>query len=166
MDARWPAISIIQAVLEPCDTIVFGPHVFRRPFPGQPARHVYLAVGKNDFYTKTITQNAVIAALGLPLAGPVVDDEILMSQRLLGYDAPQQFPLHANVASEDGRTVTAAALQYQPDTWTNEGHNVNHNLTETKHQYGCFLRTLIDTGMPTIPPPGPEADPCPGEDGK
>ena len=33
---------------------------------------MYLAVGANDFYTKPVTQNAIITALGLPIAsGPV-----------------------------------------------------------------------------------------------
>ena len=160
MDARWPALSIIQAVLEPCDTIVFGPHVFRRPFPGQPARHVYLAVGDHDYYTKAITQNAIITALGLPLAEPARDDSILPSQRLLGFRQPLSYPISNNVKSEDGRSATAAAFQYQSDSWTHDGHNVDYNLTETKHQYGCFLRTLIDTGRPLIPPPGPEGSPC------
>ncbi len=160
MDARWPTISLIQAVLEPCDTITYGPHVAIRPFPGSEPKHIYLALGMNDFYTKTVTQNAVATSLGVPLAGRVIDEEILLSQRLLGYHAPQEFPLKQNVETEDGKRVTGAVIQWEPDDWTNEGHNVNYNLTETKHQYGCFLRTLIDDGAPTIPPPGPEGSPC------
>ncbi|HUT51893.1 MAG TPA: hypothetical protein VM658_00745 [bacterium] len=160
MDARWPTISIIQAVLEPCDTITFAPHLWQRPFPGAPAKNVYLAVGANDFYTKPVTQNAIITALGLPLAGQVRDDSIMMNERLIGHPAPENYPVRQNVQSEDGRPATAAALQYEPDAWTHEGHNVDYNLTETKHQYGCFLRTLIDTGAATIPAPGPEGSPC------
>jgi hypothetical protein len=160
MDARWPTLSLIQAVLEPCDTITFAPHVFRRPFPGHPARHVYLAFGAPDFYTKPVTQNAIVTALGLPLAGEVLEPSILVNQRLGGYESIESWPVSANVKSEDGRSVTAIAVQFEPDPWTHEGHNVDYNLTETKHQYGCFLRTLADTGRPVIPPPGPEGSPC------
>jgi len=163
MDSRWPTISIIQAVLEPCDTITYGPHIIRRPFPGHDPKNVYLAVGRNDYYTKTITQNAVITSLGLPLAGPMLNDEIKLTQGLQGYDQPLEFPVSQNMETEDGRRVTAAVLQFEPDTWTNEGHNVDYNLTETKHQYGCFLRSLADLGVATIPAPGPEQDPCGGE---
>jgi hypothetical protein len=67
-----------------------------------------------------------------------------------------------DMKSEDGRTATGAALQYDPDPWTHEGHNVNYNLTETKHQYGCMLRTLIDGGRAVIPGPAPEGTACPG----
>jgi len=160
MDSRWPAISLVQAALEPCDTIIYAPYVFRRPLPGAPPKNVYLAVGKNDYYTKTITQNAIITALGLPLAGEVIEPEILTTQKLMGYDAPLKYPVGLNAKSDDGKKVTAAAVQYLPDTWTNEGHNVDYNLTETKHQYGCFLRTLIDTGIAVVPMPGPEGAPC------
>jgi len=159
MDARWPVLSLVQAVLEPCDTITFAPFVYKRPLPGQAPKNVYLAVGRNDFYTKAVTQNAILTALHLPLAGPMVEPSILVNQRLMGYAKSLEFPVSQNVSSEDGRKVTAAVLQYQPDTWTNEGHNVNHNLPETRHQYGWFLRTLIDSGVAIIPAPAPEGSP-------
>lgn len=160
MDIRWPALNLVQTALEPADTIVYAPHVYKRPFPYHPAKHVYLAVGLNDFYTKTITQNAIITALELPLAGKAREPTILINLNLKGWHKPFNFPVTLNVVSDNGERVTASALQYQPDTWTNEGHNVNYNLTETKHQYGCFLRTFIDTGKPVIPPPAPERSPC------
>lgn len=160
MDIRWPSLSLVQTALEPADTIVYAPHVYKRPFPNHPARHVYLAVGLNDFYTKTITQNAIITALELPLAGKPQEPTILINLKLKGWLKPFDFPVMLNATSENGERVTASALQYQPDSWTNEGHNVNYNLTETKYQYGCFLRTLVDTGTPVIPPPAPERSPC------
>ena len=153
MDMRWPVLSLIQVVLEPCDTITFGPMVWKRPLPGAAPKNVYLAVGQNDFYTKAITQNAILTALGLPLAGPMVEPTIQLNQKLMGYNKPLDFPVSHNVQSEDGRKVTAAVLQYLPDSWTNEGHNVNHNLPETKHQHAVFLRSLIDTGVAVIPAP-------------
>jgi hypothetical protein len=118
-------------------------------------------VGSNDFYTQAVTQNALILALGLPLAGPVQDESLLLGERLLGHEQALDFPLAGNVVAENGQVVTGAALQYEPDPWTNEGHNVNYNLTETKHQYGCFLRTLVDHGKAVIPPPQPEGTACP-----
>jgi hypothetical protein len=159
MDARWPVLSLIQAVLEPCDTTTFGPFVYRRPLPGQAPKNVYLAVGGNDFYTKAITQNALITAIGLPLAGPIREESLLLNERLMGFDKPLNFPVSQNVQSEDGRKATAAVLQYEPDSWTHEGHNVNHNLSVTKYQHGWFLRTLIDTGVAIIPEPQSEGAP-------
>jgi hypothetical protein len=160
MDHRWPTISIIQAALEPCDTITYGPHVARRPFPGHEPKNVYLAVGANDFYTKAITQNALAISLGLPIAGEVREKSIVPAIGLLGYGLPHGYPLQLNIPVEGGEKVTGALLQYEPDTWTNEGHNVNYNLSETKHQYGCFLRTLADDGVAVIPAPGDEGTPC------
>ncbi len=159
MDSRWPVMSLLQAVLEPCDTITFGPLVYKRPLAGAPAKNIYLAVGQNDFYTKAFTQNAVATSLFLPLAGKVVEPSILLNQKLLGFDKPLDFPVSQNVQSEDGRKVTAAVLQYEADSWTHEGHNVNHNLPETKYQHGWFLRTLIDSGVAIIPEPLPEGSP-------
>ncbi len=160
MDSRWPVISLLEAALEPCDTIIYAPHVFQRPFPGVPAKNVYMAVGDNDYYTKPVTQDAIITALGLPLAGAALWPTILANERLMGYDAPLQYPVAGNATSERGEKVTAAAVQFFPDPITKEGHWIDYNLPEARHQYGCFLRTLIDTGTATIVAPAPEGSPC------
>jgi hypothetical protein len=160
MDSRWPVISLLEAALEPCDTIIYAPHVFSRPFPGVPAKNIYLAVGDNDYYTKPVTQDAIITALGLPLAGAALWPTILTNERLLGFGEPLKYPVAANASSENGGKVTAAAIQFFPDPVTQEGHWVNYNLPEVRHQYGCFLRTLIDTGTATIVAPAPEGSPC------
>ena len=84
MDERWPVISLLEAALEPCDTLVYAPLVFRRPLPGAPAKNVYMAIGSNDFYTKPITQEAIVTALGLPQAGEVLWPSIRLTQETHG----------------------------------------------------------------------------------
>jgi len=160
MDARWPVISLVQAVLEPCDTITYAPMVWKRPLPGAPAKNVYLALGDNDYYTKPVTQEAIATALGLPQAGEVVMPSIRTTQKLMGYGDPLNYPVSLNARSDGGRKVTAAVVQFLPDDRTHEGHWINYNLPEVRHQYGCFLKTLIDKGAATIPAPAPEGSPC------
>ena len=160
MDARWPVISLVQAVTEPCDTLTYGPMVFQRPLPGAAPKNVYMAIGDNDFYTKPITQDAVVTALGLPQAGAVLWQSTRTTQKLIGYGDPLKYPVSLNAGSDDGRRVTAAVVQYHPDAWTHEGHWIDLNLPEVRHQYGCFLETLVDKGVAILPAPAPEGSPC------
>jgi hypothetical protein len=119
-----------------------------------------MAIGSHDFYTKPITQEAIVTALGLPQAGEILWPSIRLTQELMGFHEPLKYPVADNARSEDGRKVTAAVVQYLPNTQTNEGHWIDFNLTETRHQYSCFLKTLSDTGNAVIPAPGPEGSPC------
>ena len=41
-----------------------------------------------------------------------------------------------------------------------DGHHVNYQLDELKYQYGCFLRTFIDTGMPILLEPNELSASC------
>jgi hypothetical protein len=78
----------------------------------------------------------------------------------MGYGSPLKYPVSLNARSDDGRKVTSAVVQFLPDDRTREGHWINYNLPEVRHQYGCFLKTLADKGVATIPVPAPEGSPC------
>jgi len=54
---------------------------------------------------------------------------------------------------------TAGVVRYLPDR-NDGGHYVTFQLEGPKHQYGCFLETLFQTGTPVIPAPGAVDDPC------
>ena len=78
----------------------------------------------------------------------------------MGFHEPLKYPVANDARSEDGRKVTAAVIQFLPNEQTHEGHWIDYNVPETRHQYGCFLKTLSDTGTAVIPAPGPEGSPC------
>ena len=51
--------------------------------------------------------------------------------------------------SPDGNPVTAVLVEALEDGIM-DGHHINFQLDAMKYQYGCFLRTLLDTGMPIL----------------
>jgi hypothetical protein len=66
-------------------------------------------------------------------------------------------PVTANLTTKMGK-VTAVLTQNQGDG-IEDGHEVVFQTDGPKHQYGCFLKSLL-TGMPTVPTPGKAFDPC------
>jgi hypothetical protein len=77
-------------------------------------------------------------------------------QPLVGASAAS-LPVTANLTTKMGK-VTAVLTQNQGDG-TEDGHEVAFQTDGPKHQYGCFLKSLL-TGTPTVPTPGMAFDPC------
>jgi hypothetical protein len=69
------------------------------------------------------------------------------------------YPVAGNLRSRGGIHVTGVVVEAIEDG-NLDGHHVNYQLDELKYQYGCFLRTFIDTGMPVLLEPNDPSASC------
>jgi len=177
LDLFHPFLNILMLAWGAADPVHFAGHYFRQPLPGRRPKHVYLSQGFFDSFFPPPCQNAFIQAAGLQLAGALYPEEGFEEiARQADYASPRcgfavpcarstlevmeflglgvaQYPVTGNLRSADGAAVTAAVVQFLQDGIL-DGHHINFQLAETKLQYGTFLRTLIDTGMPVLVDPG------------
>jgi len=139
--------------------------------------------GFYDSYYTPPSQNAFILAAGLQLAGePFPSGAFDRIAEGYGYDSPRcgyevpcslstveamnmtgldvaQYPVAGNLISRDGPHVSGVVVEALEDGNLN-GHHVNFQLDELKYQYGCFLRTFIDTGTPVLLEPNDLSASC------
>jgi hypothetical protein len=52
-------------------------------------------------------------------------------------------------------------VQYPDDPITMDGHYIFAQLDQVKYQYGCFLSSMLKTGVATVPAPAALGAPCP-----
>jgi hypothetical protein len=160
-----PLLAILQWTGEPSDPPLYAPLVNREPV--SHGRHVLMEQGIVDTYILPPIANASSLSFGLDLAGPEYDATTpALSQftpistllDLSGHSAIT-LPAQGNETAGDGTTVTAMVIQHQQDS-VEDGHEVVFQTDAPKHQYRCFLQTLL-TGIPKVPPDGAATDPCP-----
>lgn len=160
LDRFHPVIAAFDLAVGPADNLHYLDHLLRAPAPGRSARHVLIIEGDDDDNIGPGLQRALVAAIGADLVGEDVgapQDRIEQAVTLAGRNVVAA-PVSENVETPSGPR-TAGVVRYLPDG-DDQGHYVTFQLTEPKHQYGCFLETLL-SGTPTIPPPAPEETPCP-----
>jgi hypothetical protein len=183
IDVFHPILNLIMLGWGSADSVNFAHHYCLEPLPGRDAKHVFVSQGFFDSYYPPPAQNAFIIASGLQLAGEPYDpndfDEValryaydsprcglavpccestLETMDLLGHDVAN-YPVAGNLASMDGTKVTGVVVQALEDGIL-DGHHINFQLDGLKYQYGCFLRTLIDTGMPMLLEPNEISASC------
>ncbi len=183
MDIFDPFLNIIMLAWGSVDPIHYAKHYFRDPLSGRDPKHVFMSQGFYDSYYSPPSQNAFIIAAGLQLAGepfpPAAFDQIAQGY---GYDSPRcgydvdcaastveamdmvglamaEYPVAGNCVSVGGVETTGVIVEALEDGVL-DGHHVNFQLDGLKYQYGCFLRTLIDTGMPVLLAPQGISAPC------
>lgn len=164
-----PALTVIQWALEPSDPMMVGRTILREPPAGTHARHVLMEQGIVDHYLLPDIANALSMPLGLDLAGPPLDASSKELQDLgqytlesmLPYSGRKQIPLPAsgNFTGSDGTVVTAVVVQH-PEDGVEDGHEIVFQTEAPKHQYRCFLASLLK-GVPTVPVDGAADAPCP-----
>jgi hypothetical protein len=160
-----PVLSLLQWVGEPADPPIYATRILRQPVGG-PARHVLMFQGIFDSYILPPIANASSIAFGLDLALPAYDESPSEAaytplEDLLDISGriERTLPIAGNVVAGDGSTVTAILAQH-PGDGIEDGHEVMFQTDPPKHQYRCFLQTLLG-GTPTVPPDGAATDPCP-----
>jgi len=173
LDLFHPFLNILMLAWGSADPVNFAAHLFREPLPGRTAKHVFVSQGFLDSFFPPPAQNAFILASGLQLVGepfPVEGfDEIAQREEYhssrCGLEVPCSrstvevmdylgheiagYPVTGNMLSPDGSPVTAVLVEALEDGIM-DGHHINFQLDGMKYQYGCFLRTLLDTGMPVL----------------
>ena len=157
-----PALDLLQTGWEPADAFVYTRRIARLPLPGHPARDIYEPTGgPGDEYFATPIYDAMALAYSNKEAGDVVWPTMQTSLGLAGLDGILPYPVTKDLMSDDGRTYTAAVVQYAGDGYANP-HYIFQQLDQVKYQYGCFFATFLKNGRATIPAPAALGTPCPG----
>ncbi len=155
MDRYHPLLNMLAIVLAPADPFAYEPLYYKRPLPGNKAKHVLCAFGTNDHYFPPSTQNASILSIGLDLAGPQIIPGTRQALEVGGLKN-LDYPVRGNRQGPHG-PVTAAATQYE-ELPPPDGHNINFQRHETRYQYSCFLHSLARDGVPTLYAPAKQWD--------
>jgi hypothetical protein len=156
-----PALSMVETGWEAIDPIVSVPRVSRRPLPGTNPRPIYEPVGQDDSYFSNDVYNAVALAYGHREVGDVIwpDMQTALAEESLSGIVP--YPAVNDISSIDGGPYTGVVAQYDADTITGDGHYIAFQLDAVKYQYGCFLESMLKTGVAVVPAPAPLGTPCP-----
>jgi hypothetical protein len=83
---------------------------------------------------------------------------------LEGLNGVLSYPVSEDVGSTDAGLYTGVVVQYNADPITGNGHYVYAQLDDVKYQYGCFLSSVLHTGVGIVPAPAALGTRCPGFD--
>jgi hypothetical protein len=161
-----PAMSLVQWAVESSDPPVYTDFVIRHPqYRGTPA-HVLMLQGIVDHYILPNIANASSLSFGLDLAGPAVDDPSrpgLAGQTpivtVLPLSGRKQISYPASCNLTVGRDCVTGVLTQHLGDGIEDGHEVVFQTEPPKHQYRCFLKSLL-TGAPTVPADAAADAPC------
>ncbi|MCA9772520.1 MAG: hypothetical protein KC466_08925 [Myxococcales bacterium] len=148
IDVFEPAVTLLQTVFEPAEGLNFVRHFAAEPLLGGAPQHTLVISGIFDSYVPVEQNDALAAGLGADLVGPVVYPPTLDVIGLGGHGAIAP-PVALN-NTEGPSPVTAGVVQY-PAPEGFDGHFVTFQLDAPKHQYGCFLQSFVESGVPVIP---------------
>ncbi|HVM96217.1 MAG TPA: hypothetical protein VMT89_07495, partial [Candidatus Acidoferrales bacterium] len=152
-----PVLSLVQWVAEPADPPVYADLIVRNPQYRNAPAHVLMLQGIVDNYILPDIANTSSLSLGLDVAGPALDDPSkpgladqtpILSVLPLSGRKQIQYPASCNVAIGSG-CITAVLTQH-PGDGIEDGHEVVFQTEPPKHQYRCFLKTLLN-GTPEVP---------------
>lgn len=155
----YPGMHLLGMSWEIAEPMVSMSRLARRPLPGFAPKSIYEPVGKDDIYFPITIYDAAALAYGNHEAGTAVWPSM---QDALGLDALgglASYPVHGN-RTAGGATTTNVVVQYEGDGVV-DAHYLYRQNDAVKHQYACFLKTYLDTGVPTVVAPGAITDPCP-----
>ena len=143
LDQFNPFLALIQMFLERADSASYARLLLSEPPDGTP-QNVFLSEGLTDRYTPVPSIDALATAMRIDPIGPLLSP--VPGLALAGLDVLTP-PVSGNV----GGTATAGLLQYReaPDS---DGHFVIFDVDDARRQSAVFLRSLIDDGVPRIPP--------------
>lgn len=159
-DHLHPGLQIIQSAFEAAEPMVFAARLSRDPLPGHRPRAIYQPIGIDDPGFPNPIYNAMALASGTRQVGEVLHPDL---QRALAWaDAAGVAPYEVseNARSRTGESFTGAVVQFEADGIL-DSHHIFAQLDEVKHQYGCFLRSLLDGGPGIVPHPAPLGSACP-----
>ena len=154
-----PVLGMMQSAWEPNDPFIAMPRLARRPLAGHPVRPIYQPVGRGDQYFPTELYDAVALNYGHQEAGVAVWPAMQEVLKLGGLDGLLPFPVTQNRTSVAGVAYTGAVVQYEGDG-LEDPHAIYRQLDAVKHQYSCFVKSWLDTGIAVLPAPGTLDGPC------
>jgi hypothetical protein len=139
LDPFHPAMAFIQALGDMADPSSYGRYYVKRP-QGAP-KHLYLTNGLLDPYTSAFTADVLAASASVPQTNPI--GQLSIPAGIAGL-TPVDTPTQDNLASDDGRTVTAVFRQFP-----GQGHfPVFYDATARK-QWRAFFDAALH-GRPVV----------------
>ena len=135
-----PALALLQWAGEPADPPLYGARV------AAGARHVLMFQGIADRYIPPPVADPLSLALGLDLAGPVLDRRFVDRAPWVGAGT-RPLPVQGNRA---GGAATRVLTQH-PEGPVEGGHEVVFQTEPPKRQYRCFLGDWADGRVPAVP---------------
>jgi hypothetical protein len=159
LDRYHPVLALFALAMGPVDNTLYVPRLWRDPGDADPV-HVLVIEGDEDVYIGPGLQRALVTAAGVDLVGDDVgpEQDRIMDAILLADGTSLPPPVAGNRRFRD-RPVTAGVVRYAPLS-PGRGHDVTFDLTAPKHQYECFVETLLAQEMPTIVRGGSSGEPC------
>ncbi|MEZ4440161.1 MAG: hypothetical protein R3B72_13785 [Polyangiaceae bacterium] len=153
-----PALSLFQWSGEGADPPPYARGMVR----AGDERHVLMLQGIVDTYILPPIANATSLAFGLDLGGSPLDAE---DPKLSGFTpALEVLPYVGRGAlalpSGPNRDGAVRIVVQHPEDGVEDGHEVMFQTEPPKHQYQCFLASLL-AGSPEVPAGAPLATACP-----
>ncbi len=166
LDLFHPVISIFDLTVGEADNVNYVRRIRTDPPQDRGIPHVLVIEGTYDLQTTANLQRALVAAIGVDMLGDSqttdpyqrLEDAI----RFAGDDILTTEPVRGNRSRPDGSPLTFAVVRYEKDP-IREGHYVSFQRDDAKHDYGCFLETLLTDpqGVPSIIRGSTFDGPCP-----
>ena len=150
-----PLLHTFQNLWDMVDPIAKAKHISREPFPGFEPRDIFMSAGIIDGYFSPRSQAAMAVALGTEHVGEQVDEMILDSLSLAGYQQ-HTYPLSKNL---NGRV--SGVVEYESPY--SLGHYVMFNQEGARYQLTCFIKSVGSPEGAVIPEARGLDDPCPGD---
>ncbi len=104
-----PMINLLQMGVDVTDPINFAPHFYEDRFRDTVVP-VLITEGLDDPYTPAITVEGCAIGSGIPVTGPLLQDNT--GFKIKGLD-PVDFPVSDNIITSDGLKVTAGLVQFE-----------------------------------------------------
>ncbi len=166
LDLFHPVISIFDLTVGEADNVNYVRRIRTDPPAERHIPHVLVIEGTYDLQTTANLQRGLVAAIGVDMLGDSqttdpyqrLEDAI----RFAGNDLLTTEPVRGNETRPDGSPLTYAVVRYEKDP-IREGHYVSFQRDDAKHDYGCFLETLLTDpqGVPSIIRGSTFDGPCP-----
>ncbi len=160
LDLLDPAMLLMQMIFDEADGPNYAPLATRDMDPSWPSRHILQLQGLGDTYTPEYTAASVSCAFGLDAIqeSTSTDAYAAMAAELLdrityngGVVRPA--PVSGNRTLPSGEPATAVLRWYEvPGAPEVNPHYGSFRMAGVRYQYGCFLRTFLDDGVPTLLP--------------
>lgn len=149
LNAFHPAISLLQALIDPSDPVNYGRFIVREPRMGMHSKHVFQTQGFVDNFTAIESMAALARSIGLPLVEPVLYADALFPLTGVGGTT---LPARNNLVGAGGAMVTAAWMQFNAPTGR-DGHFVVFSVPGARLRAARFLGSAgVDPmDVPTVP---------------
>lgn len=154
-----PALQLVQSAFEPAEPLLYAARLARDPLSGHPSRSIYQPVGIDDPGFPNPIYAAMALASGTQQARENLHASLQRALAIGDLDGVLDYDVSGNARSLGGVTYTGVAVQYEADGLL-DAHHIFAQLDEVKYQYGCFLRSMIGSGVGVVRHPAPIDTEC------